>query len=232
MYKGGFPTFSIEKPMSVPWKSKVLMDTQMSDKYMAELKLNEHRGFLCIDESGKASFHSHRGPSTNSPINGLALEYVESLNLPKSSIFDAGHFSRKEFSNESRIWLMDILLIDGQKVRLPHAERVKLRDQLFKQSKYVWIPLSTTNFLIEFQNMLKGSSPLIRQASEVYAIPYEILVKEIEGLVIKMNSGLHSFPVNKKEVPEFLKLKIVDVFDKSKDWVSDGDNKLVAFRKS
>lgn len=207
-YCGGFPNFSIEKPISIPWKSDQLLSMEESGEYVAELKLNEHRGFITTDENGVPTFFSYRGPE---PKDVPALEGVS---LPPCSVFDGGHLFRKDFG--SRLWIFDVLILEGKKVRRPFEERKALRDHHVSPSSTVWLPFSTSSFVREFQDMLNGRSKLIHQASEAYDFPD--LAPFIEGFVIKRKDARPCFPRSKRETASSFKLRIADVIG-NPNWV-------------
>jgi len=211
-YTGGFPDFSIEKPMPMVWPSAkvALEERQASGRYEAELKLNEHRGFLTIDENGEPTFYTYRY-STPIKLTGPVMEHVKRLNLPPCSVFDGGHFYRLAFSKNSYLWIFDVLVLNGERVTLGWEQRRELRDQLFKPDKYIWVPLRTDTFATEFEAMLSGTSLLIKQAALQYGVPYNLLVKEIEGLVIKRKDSKLRFPRTKIESPSYIKVRIADV---------------------
>jgi len=211
-YTGGFPTFSIEKPIALPWRGGqgYVLEVQSSGEWSAELKLNEHRGFITTDAKGKATFFSYRGPKANSGIVGEVLREVEQMGMPPCSVLDGGQFYRKELGG-SRLWLFDVLVWKGEKVRLPWKERRDLLDSLVPAlHPTVWTPPVCWNFHKEFANMLQGKSKLIYQFLQDHNLP-PTFADQIEGLVIKRLDGKHSFPVNKKEVSSFLKLRMADV---------------------
>lgn len=211
VYTGGFPSFGIEKPMSLPWHggTGLVKDLQDSGGYSAELKLNEHRGFITIDKKGKATFFSYRGPSANSGIVGSVMNDIEQMGIPPNTVFDGGQFFRKELGG-SRLWLFDVLVWEGEKVRLPWKERRELLDSAIEDNhKTVWTPPLCWRFHKEFGDMLKGKSKMVSDFLVSHHLPPSF-GDQIEGLVIKRLDGKLSFPVNKKEVPTFFKLRLAD----------------------
>jgi hypothetical protein len=210
-YKGGFPRFSIEKPFPVFWPSgkELLEQRQASGDYEAELKLNEHRGFITIDDKGEPTFFSYRH---DNPIKlrGPALDHLKAMDLPPGSVFDGGHFSKLTVSKNSHLWIFDVLVLGGEQVVWTWGERRAWLDANIKPDPFIWVPLKTEDFVGEFQRMLNGDSLLVKQAALRYGIPYEMLVKEIEGLVLKRKSSKLTFPSSKKEVSSYFKLRLVD----------------------
>lgn len=211
-YNGGFPTFSIEKPMALPWAggNGYVKEMQDSGLYSSELKLNEHRGFITIGKDGKAVFFSYRGPKENAGIVGDCLKSIEQLGLPQCTVLDGGQFFRKELK-ESKLWVFDVLVWGGQKVRTSWKERRAILDEKIPRGhKNVWMPPLCWNFQKEFQDMLGGKSKYIKEFLDEHNLK-ESFSDQIEGLVIKKLDGKLSFPLSKREVSTFYKLRMADV---------------------
>jgi len=208
-YVNGYPRFCIEKPLRSAWLKDKLKVKESTGQYFAELKLNEHRGFLCIDDNGKAVFYTyrHRNPVK---IRGEALARIEAMGLPRSSIFDGGHLFRKEFG-PTRIYIFDALVISGEKCKLSCEMRRGLLDKLIKTDDLIWRPLWTEKWVDEFEAMIYGESQLIKEAALAYGFPYEKLLPLIEGFVLKRKDSLLKFPYRQIESASFLKLRLADL---------------------
>ena len=208
-YTKGYPRFAIEKPITQPWVKDGVQKKQDSGEYYGELKLNEHRSFLCIDDKGAPTLYTYRH-DIPTKVHGPVLDQVRELDLPPSSIFDGGHLWRKAFG-DSRLWIFDVLVMNGSKVRKTCEERRQIVQDLFPTSKLIWTPLRCDNFTQEFEAMLKGESTLIKEACLKYGMPYEQLAPFFEGFVLKNKTSKLTFPSNKKEVASYFRLRLADV---------------------
>lgn len=217
-YKGGFPSFDIEKPMMIPWASDYLMRLQESGDYLAEYKLNEARSFLVTDTKGRASLYSRH--SKLLALTPDAQDELNSIKLPPCTIFDGGHYKHSKISTQSRIWLFDILIYRGNKVREPWVKRRELLEKTIPPDlKHLWYSPLITNFLEVFSDLIRKRTPLFDPIFERSRVDREKILPEIEGLVIKRKSGLLSFPTRVKETPNFYKLRLMDLPKNYKSWV-------------
>lgn len=218
-YQGGFPNFAIEKPYKIPWRSNKLLRLQRSGEYEAELKIDEDRSFLCIDEDGNPEIWSHR--KIKPQIRGKLLEHIRSLNIAPCTVIDGGVVFNKKLGNVTRFYAFDVLVYRGQRVRLPWSERRQLRDQILKTDELVWLPLKTDNFISEFQRLIQNNCDLVRQAADQYGIDYETFKPFVEGFVIKKKEGTLSFPHNKREVFTMYKVRLEDLIASQKEaWIT------------
>jgi len=159
---------------------------------------------------GNATFYSYRNQFPTK-LEGPVLDQIKAMNLPPYTVFDGGKFSRVAWSRETRLWIFDILELDGQRLRLPFRERMALRNSLIVTGTHIWLPLGTATFVHEFENMIQGRSALIKEGSLTYGIPYDLFKGCVEGLVVKNLNSKPSFPGKVKEVASFFKLRLVDV---------------------
>lgn len=211
-----FPDFQIEKPTKINWGSLQLITMQESGEYLAELKLNEHRGFLLIDDDGNPRFIGHRG---NEYVLGAKLiQHIQECKLPARSVFDGGYLSRKGRLDGPRLWIFDILIYKNEKMQTPFRDRKELLDRLIPGDQLLWRPLNTQNFLSEFHDMLHGKSTLIKRAALSYGISVELLKPLIEGLVIKKLDAKPRFSKTLVETTSSYKLRVVDVIESKKNW--------------
>ena len=210
-YTSGFPKFSIEKPVKYPYNPKykeTFARKQKSGKWYGELKLNEHRGFICFDEHGVPIFYSHTGNIVR--IVGDALERLAKSEIPPSSVLDAGHLYRTSLG-DTRLWIFDVLVLDGEKVDKPFDHRKFILDNTIRTDELVWRPLGTDFWLKEFEDMMVDNSSLIKRASMQYGVPYDKLKILIEGLVLKRKSGVLTYPSQITKVGNFLKMRLGDL---------------------
>ena len=211
-YKNGYPIFSIEKPKKYPYIPRLremMADRQKSGGWYGELKLNEHRGFICLDENGKAIFYTYRH-RTPVQIRGDALNRIEAMGIPPSTVLDGGHLFRKEMG-PTRLWIFDVLVLAGEKVKVSCDQRKDLLDNLIKTDELIWRPLRTDFWLKEFEDMMIDNSSLIKKAALQYGLPYDDLKLLIEGLVVKRKGSVLTFPSSKKEVGSYLKIRLADL---------------------
>ena len=214
-YVAGKPQFADEKPLKIPWNSEFLHKIQASGDYTAELKLDDHRGFLSIGKDGKIDFWSRRGSKVS--LDKEILDNLKQMSLPKGLVLDGGLFKRKEFG--SRLWLFDILIIKGNKILDVFEKRRKLLENIVIPTNYIWVPEQTNTFIPEFSDILKKKSSLIQNSSIKYGFDCKLLEKFIEGLVIKKLDGKLSYPWVTKETSNFFKLRKADCTTSSKQMI-------------
>jgi hypothetical protein len=215
-YESGFPLFDVEKPMVIPWKSEALLNMEQSGDYVAELKLNEARGFLTVGVDGTIKYYNrHRKWKDLDP---QIMKDLQKMNLPKASVFDGGYLVNKTHKLCS-LYLFDVLILEGVKVFKPFAERVKLLDKMIKVTKQVWRPVRTADFVMDFSAQLRGVSPLVERAAKLYKVDPTTLNGFVEGFVLKDLKARHSFPSGVKKTSSFFKLRKVDVLGKDKVWI-------------
>lgn len=211
-----FPDFQIEKPIKINWGSPQLLSLQESGRYIAELKLNEHRGFLLIDDDRKPRFIGHRG---NEYVLGREfIAHIEELQLPPRSVFDGGYLSRKDRLDGPRLWIFDILVHRNERLNNPFGERKKLLDRVIPGDKLLWRPVAVTNFLQEFHEILHQRSTLLKRAALQYGVSIEFLRPLIEGLVIKDLEAKPRFSKTLVETASSFKLRTQDVIESKKNW--------------
>jgi hypothetical protein len=214
IYTSGYPKFSIEKPANSPYHpATVPMLRQRQNKgfYYGELKLNEARSFICIDDKGKATVYTYRH-SEPTKIRGPALEKLEAMDLPPSTVLDGGHLYRTSFG-ESKLWIFDILIWAGREVGETAIRRRSILDEVIASDKTIWRPLWTEKWLKEFESMMAGKSRLMKKAALQYGVPLEELTTLIEGLVMKDRSHTHGYPRSMKEIGSMFKIRLSDLPD-------------------
>lgn len=215
IYTSGLPPFDVEKPMLVPWQSSALLMMEESD-HIGEIKLNEARGFLTISDQGEITYFNRYRKKID--LDPAILADLKKMKLPQASVFDGGYLRNKTHKICS-LYLFDILIFEGKKVHWPFSERMAFVDKHIKITKQVWRPFRTTKFIHEFGAMLKGVSPLVKEAAKVYQIDAELLNGFVEGFVIKSLDGKHGFPNAVKKSPHFAKIRKIDVLKKDKVWL-------------
>jgi hypothetical protein len=215
-YTGGKPKFGIEKPLVIPWATDKLIDMQNSGRWIAELKIDEDRGFICTDAQGKPSYYSHRNDSPTT-MTGKVFDGVV---LPPLSVFDGGHVYSKDLNRESRIYLFDVLVIEGQKLHMTFEERTALLRHTVTPSRHIWLSWQSKDFIQDFRNLLNGQYQLIETVAKLWGIPVPFLKKITEGFVIKNLDAKPAFPAGKiAETPASFKLRINDVLPSQRTWL-------------
>lgn len=217
-YNGGLPPFDVEKPMMIPWASEYLQRIASSGDYLAEYKLNEHRSFLTTNTKKEVTMFSRYRKVLN-PTKEAIIE-LQNLKLPPNTVFDGGHYKHSKISQQSRIWLFDVLVYHGQKVRLPWVERRKLLEELIPRNlKHIWISPLIEDFLSVFSDLIQKRTPRFDPIFKKAGIDRNTILPEIEGLVIKRKDGLLSFPSKCRETPNFYKLRLIDIPKNYRSWV-------------
>jgi hypothetical protein len=210
------PIFGIEKPMVIPWASDKLAEMQKSGEFVAELKLDEDRGFVCTDAAGVPSFYSHRH-DTIAKMTGPVFDGVV---LPPNSVFDGGHIYLKELNRESRVYLFDVLVLNGEKLRIPFSERTTKLRELIKPTKHLWLSYQVHNFIDQFRDLLNGRFILLETLAAHWQIPMPVLKNLVEGFVIKRLDAKPAFPSSPKlETTASFKLRLNDVLPSQKNWL-------------
>lgn len=213
IYKNGYPGFSIEKPTNFPYHPTTvsyIKNRQASGIYYGELKLNEARSFICVDEQGKVTVYTYRHQRPTK-IYGDAINKLEAMDIPPCTVLDGGHLWRTQLK-ESKLWIFDVLIWDGQEVRVTSLERSKMLDECIITDETLWRPLKTDKWLKEFEKMILGKSPLIKKAALQYGIPLADLQLLIEGLVMKDKDYVLSYPRrNPKIIGGMFKMRLADL---------------------
>lgn len=203
------PTYSHEKPHLIVYPSEQILEMEKSGKYIAEIKLNEHRSFIVRDKNWRV-FSRHGNELS------LSKEHQEQLNtidLPKGTVLDGGYFNLKSLTaGVPRIYIFDVLEYGTEKFRDTFEKRIETLDKVFpKSSSLIWKPIRTLQIKSSFEGIVRGKSPILTQAAKAYGIPVKDLLPQIEGLVIKNLAGRHSYPVNTRVSANFYKLRVVDL---------------------
>jgi tetrahydromethanopterin S-methyltransferase subunit F len=203
------PKFGIEKPIRISWDPEYIQRLESSGRYVAELKLDEDRGFLVTDEHGQATFFSHRHMT---PLV-LTGDPFEGQKLPPMSVFDGGHIYSKKLGLRSRIYVFDALVIKGEPLRVPFKERMVLLRQLMMPTHTLWIAPQTSDIRKTFDEIRRKDSVFVSQAALQFGIPKDTLWGFVEGLVIKDLGAKPAFPQpgTKKETPASFKLRTADL---------------------
>jgi len=204
MYSCGYPGFSIEKPILALYNPESLSGKQKSGSYYGELKLKIRRGFLTIDYKHQIDFFRH---TINIPEKNMALafERLENMQLPEKTVFDSGIYID---DNQPRLFIFDILILKGNKLTQTCLQRRKLLETLIKTDELIWRPVFADMWFREFDLMLTGKSTLVKRAALNYGIPYEKLVNNVEGLVVKDKKSQLRYPDKVYFSPSFFKLRM------------------------
>lgn len=208
-YLKGKPSFSIEKPTKIIYGNDMLDIIEMSGRYIAELKIDEKRGMLCIEEGGEIRFWGYRGNEFN--VDEGLKETIRSFNLPEKTILDGGFLKLKSLGEEPYLYIFDILVLDGEYVWQNFDKRNKLLLKLLETRGRLLRPIQISDFVEEFEKLYKGESDLAKKAAKEYNISYELLEPLLEGFVLKDLNGVHSFPHGVKKSSNFYKLRRQDV---------------------
>lgn len=189
--------FSIEKPSYMPFLPDRLQDRQRTGEWYGEIKLNENRCFIVVDAKGYVSVRGYRDSNTPLPVAPEAIEQLQDMRLPLSSVFDGGHLKRKDLG-QSRLWIFDVLCAEGKRLDLTCEDRCQYRDELITPTTLIWMPMQTKLWLAEFSRMSTAVTPLIRRNALRCGIPVDKFYGLVEGLVVKRRDSRLTYPRNVK----------------------------------
>jgi hypothetical protein len=192
-------TFSIEKPSYMPFLREYLVDRQGSGEWYGEIKLNEHRCFIVMDEKG-ISIRGYKDPNVSLKMAPEAISDLKSMRIHPGTVFDGGYVKRSEIG-EVRLWIFDVLMKDGRRVDLSCDERCDLRDSIITPTNHVWMPMRTEKWISEFDRMLKNPTALIRRNAMQCGISVEKFYPLVEGMVMKKKTSRLTFPRSVRSLP-------------------------------
>lgn len=208
-YTKGKPLFSIEKPTKIVYGNEMLDLIEMSGRYIAELKIDEKRGMLCIEEGGNTSFWGYRG--NKYPVDDELKETIRSFELPEKTILDGGFLKLKNLGDKPYLYIFDILVYDGEYVWDNFGKRNQWMNEMFETRDRFLRPIQITDFIEEFEALYRGESKLAEKVAQEYNIEYKLLEPLLEGFVLKDLNGTHGFPHGVKKSNNFYKLRRQDV---------------------
>lgn len=198
--------FSIEKPAYMPFLKDRLLPIQKSGEWYGEIKLNEHRSFIIVDDRGDVSIRSYRDLSKPLFVNCAAIQDLKKMKLPKESVFDGGYVNRRSFG-ELRIWIFDVLMLRGKRLSAICLDRRNMRNDLIDPGPRIWLPASTDKWLDSFEKMLNGGSYLSNKNALQCGCNKDQFFQLVEGIVVKRKtSQLHYFPTVKNLPASYFKL--------------------------
>lgn len=204
MWLTGYPDFSIEKPILALYNPDVLKKQQESKEWYGELKLNIKRGFITKDHKNKIAFYSYL---SDKPLKNLSLllNRLKQMDIPSKTILEGGIYMSDD---TPKFFIFDILVYEGRKLNSTCLQRRKLLEVLIKTNDLILRPVYSDFWLREFDLMLEKNSSLVKRAALNYGIPYEKLLQDVEGLVIKNKKSCLTFPTTVNFSPSYFKLRL------------------------
>lgn len=208
-YKTGLPKFSPEKPQKLIYGNPMLEFIQDSGRFVGQFKLDEHRGFLCIDHDYNINHYSYRGGVHQ--VDEELKQIIKSFSLPACTVLDSGFLKLKKLGDNPYLYVFDILVWEGQKVWGKLEDRLKLFDRVLSTRGRLLTPIQVPDFLKQFELLMNNECDLAKKVADLYNIDYELLRPLIEGFVIKDLNGTHTFPSSVKKSSNFYKLRLEDL---------------------
>lgn len=189
--------FSIEKPLPISINSDTLASIDKDNNWVSQLKINEHRSFIIID-------------GANVVIEGWRGNTHHKFKLSKSTnmklVLDGGMIKTTIFKAKPMVYVFDVLLIDDKRLTINYKERfdfiLKNRIEGFTYPELIKNPIS------EYNKLLNKESKYADNLAKELNISIKEVYNFIEGFVIKNNNGILTYPKNKCESPNQLKLKL------------------------
>lgn len=189
--------FSIEKPFPISINSDTLVDLDKDKNWVSQLKIDEHRSFIIINDS-------------DVEILGWRGNTHHKLKLSKSTemklVLDGGIIKTTIFKNRPMIYVFDVLLINDERTTMTYKDRfdfiMKNRIEEFTYPELIKKPIK------EYNAILHHNSKYVENLSKELDISLKEAYRICEGLVLKNLNGTLSYPRLKKYSPNQLKLKL------------------------
>lgn len=189
--------FSIEKPLPISINSSLLLNIDKDDNWVSQLKIDEHRSFIIIDNAD-VQILGWRGNTHHR----LKL----SKGIERKLVLDGGIIKTTIFRNRPMIYAFDVLLIDDKRITMNYKERFNfIINNPIQEFTY---PELIKNPVSEFHKLKNKESTYVENLSKELRISLKEAYHFVEGFVIKNNNGILRYPKNKCESPNQLKLKL------------------------
>lgn len=190
--------FSIEKPLPISRNSQLLMELDVDDNWVSQLKIDEHRSFITLNND-TIEVVGWRG--------GSAVYKTKLKNdTGKKIVFDGGIIKTTIFKNKPMLYVFDVLLINGERTSKTYDERF---DFVIKNSVPEFtVPELITDPIEAFDDIKNKKSKYVERLSISLKISLKEAYSIVEGLVLKNKKGVLRYPMNKCESPNQLKLRL------------------------
>lgn len=194
MIKG---SFSPEKPTEINEGAPTLLRLNNDDNWVGQVKLDEHRSYI------------HVGPDSCVVEGWRGNIFLQDFPLRSKTpiVLDGGILKQGKFKERPVLYLFDVLLINGDRVKERYRDRYKFLVENIEETDQVVIARHMQNFLNEFEIAKKGPNAEISRISELTKYDPKFFQEINEGIVIKNLNSMLSYPRGVSKCAWQLKLK-------------------------
>lgn len=189
--------FSIEKPLPISINSDMLKSIDSDNKWVAQLKIDEHRSFLIVEDKTLT-------------VLGWRGNVHHKIELKEESkhrlIFDGGIIKTMIFKDRPLLYAFDLLVIDGRRLYTTYADRYDMLQQ--HKLDILTTPQNLNNPIGHYQDILNKKSKIVEDFAKEVNITINEAYAICEGLVIKNTTGKLTFSKSLVKTPNQLKLKL------------------------